>query len=66
MVAQFAQFISQVLPLTVGDGKPVYRQPFLSAPNPSEALSNLANSTQQTYQVNPYIGDPIQNLDAQG
>lgn len=66
MVAQVAQFISQFLPLTVGDGKPVYRQPFLSAPNPAEALSNLANSTQQAYQVNPYIGDPIHALDTHG
>ena len=66
MVAQFVQFISKVLPLTVGDSKPIYRQPFLSSPNPSEALSNLANNTQQTYQVNPYVGDPIHTLDAQG
>lgn len=66
MVAGLAEFVSRVLPLTVGDGKPVYRQPFLAAPNPSEALRNLADSTQQAYQVNPYIGDPIHNLDAQG
>lgn len=66
MVAQVAQFISRFLPLTVGDGKPIYRQPFLSSPNPSEALSNLANNTQQAYQVNPYIGDPIHAFDAQG
>ncbi len=66
MVAQLTQFIAKVLPLTVGDGTPQYRIPFLSAPNPSEALSNLANTTQQTYQVNPYIGDPIHNFDAQG
>lgn len=66
MVAILKQLAERVLPLTVGDGQPVYRQPFLLAPNPSEALSNLANTTQQTYQVNPYIGDPIHALDAQG
>lgn len=66
MVARFSQFISQVLPLTVGNGKPIYRQPFMSAPNPSEALSNLVNNTQQVYNVNPYIGDPTHVLDAQG
>lgn len=66
MVAQLTEFIAQVLPLTVGDGKPVYRQPFLSAPNPSEELSNMANATQQTYQVNPYVADPIHDFDAQG
>lgn len=66
MVAQFAEFVSRVLPLTVGDGKPVYRMPFISAPNPSEALSNLANNTQQTYQVNPYLSNPVHDFDKKG
>ncbi len=66
MVAQFTEFVSRVLPLTVGDGKPVYRVPFISAPNPSEALSNLANNTQQAYQVNPYITEPSHAIDTRG
>ena len=66
MVAEVAQFISKMLPLTVGDGKPLYRIPFLSAQNPSVALSELATSTQQAYQVNPYVGDPIHKFDTQG
>lgn len=66
MVAQLTQFIASVLPLTVGDGKPLYRQPFLSAPNPSEALSNLADNTQQVYQVNPYLSEPVHDFDKKG
>ena len=66
MVAHIAQFISQVLPLTVGDGKPVYRVPFMNSPNPSQELSKLANVTQQTYQVNPYITEPTHAFDTTG
>ncbi len=65
MVAEVAKFISKMLPLTVGDGKPLYRIPFLSAQNPAAALSALATSTQQSYNVNPYVGDPIHKFDAQ-
>ena len=66
MVAQFAQFVSQVLPLTVGDGRPVYRVPFMNSSNPSQELSKLANTTQHTYHVNPYISDPSHAFDARG
>ena len=65
MVVELAKFISKVLPLTVGDGNPLYRVPFLSAKDPSVALKELATSTQQAYQVNPYVGDPIHKFDAQ-
>lgn len=65
MVAEVAQFISKMLPLTVGNGKPLYRIPFLSAKEPSVALKELAVSTQNTYQVNPYVGDPVHKFDTQ-
>lgn len=63
MVATFAEFVSRTLPLTVGNGKPVYRLPFISSSNPSEELSKLANNTQNAYQINPYMGDPVHELD---
>lgn len=63
MKAQVAQFISRVLPLTVGDGNPGYRLPFISSADPSAELANLARVTQQAYNVNPYIGDPVHVLD---
>lgn len=65
MVAHLAQVISQVLPFTVGDGMPQYRIPFLSSANPSKVLSEMATDTQNTYRVNPYIGDPIHKFSAQ-
>jgi len=66
MVAELAQFVSRVLPLTVGDGKPVYRMPFITSSNPSEELSHLVANTQQVYQFNPYITEPQHSLDARG
>ena len=66
MVAQLAEFVSRVLPYTVGDGKPVYRQPFVSSQNPSEALNSLVMNTQQVYHINPYLTEPSHDFVAQG
>lgn len=66
MVAELAEFVSRVLPLTVGDGKPVYRMPFITSSNPAEELSHLVANTQQVYQFNPYITEPSHTIDTRG
>lgn len=66
MGVQFAEFVSRILPLTVGDGKPEYRAPFISSSNPSQELSNLVANTQKVYQVNPYITEPSHAIDTKG
>ena len=64
----YAEFVAHTLPLTVGDGKPVYRtDPSTGQRFTYEKLQEMVKQTSTSYNfvTNFYIGDPAHEYDTQ-